>query len=203
MACIALIGVIESLKFFTPICFVKFIIMTKYIKGLFLFTAIAAFAIIGCSKEGPRGYPGPSGVDGQNGLNGVAVISSGWITPTSWTGSSGKWYFNVHSSDLDTAIVEYGMILAYASLVGDSTPSTVRPLPAYLKANFNFLIPTYDTIKFTCDVADTTPPSLKNKFRFIAIPATALAHISLKSASVKDLKSMSYKEVCKLYNIPE
>jgi hypothetical protein len=49
------------------------------------------------------------------------------------------------------------------------------------------------------------PLAAGNKFRFIAIPGTIPA---LKSGtpgyrSKQELKHMSYKEICRLFNIPE
>jgi hypothetical protein len=49
------------------------------------------------------------------------------------------------------------------------------------------------------------PLTTGNKFRFIAIPGNipTLKSASLKNANAAKLRSMSYKDVCKLYNIPE
>jgi hypothetical protein len=49
------------------------------------------------------------------------------------------------------------------------------------------------------------PATAGNKFRFIAIPGTiqALKSTSPGYRSEQELRSMSYKEICKLYNIPE
>lgn len=83
--------------------------------------------------------------------------------------------------------------------------AAVRPLPAYaVGANWNFLIPDYEIIEFTSDMI-SQPVTEGNNFRFIAIPGNTE---SLKSASMgkmneKVLRSMPYKDVCKLFNIPE
>ncbi|MEI6681211.1 MAG: hypothetical protein WCO44_01210 [Bacteroidota bacterium] len=168
-------------------------------RTLFLFAAISALMFAGCGKDGQQG---PQGTPGKN----ATVYYSEWFAPTSWSGTSGDWYFAATAPDLTQGIVESGVVLAYAWLANDNYGgSSVRPLPAYaVGANWSFLIHEYGSIEFTCDML-SAPLTSGNKFRFIAIPGTVTA---LKSAtagakSEKELKSMSYREVCKLYNIPE
>ena len=165
---------------------------------------LAGFALLmlhfsGCKNEGPQG---PAGQDGQN----ATVYYSEWFSPTAWSGTSGDWYFDASAPDLTADVVENGVVLGYVWLDGDVYNSTsVRPLPAFaVGANWSFLISNYKTIEFTSDMT-TQPLTSTNKFRFIAIPGTitALKSASLNTKSVQELKSMSYKDVCKLYNIPE
>jgi hypothetical protein len=165
-------------------------------RTLFLFAAISAFIFAGCNKEGP---PGPAG---QN----ATVYYSEWFSPTTWSGGSADWFFEANAPDLTQEIVENGVVLAYAWLANDVYEgSSVRPLPAHaLGANWSFLIHQYGSIEFTSDMF-ALPLTTGNKFRFIAIPGTIPA---LKSGtpgyrSEQELKSMSYKEICRLYNIPE
>jgi hypothetical protein len=130
------------------------------------------------------------------------VYSSEWITPSAWLGTSGDWYFSVDAPELTADIVEGGVILAYASLIGDIYEAAVRPLPAYaVNANWSFLIPDYEIIEFTSDMI-SQPVTTGNYFRFVAIPGNTEI---LKSASFteQELRNMTYKEVCKLFNIPE
>ena len=132
----------------------------------------------------------------------ATVYYSGWVTPSVWSGESGDWYFSVDDPNLTADIVERGVILAYVSLVGDIYDAAVRPLPAYaVGANWSFLIPDYEIIEFTSDMI-SQPLTAGNYFRFIAIPGNTE---TLKSASFteKKLRNMTYKEVCKLFNIPE
>jgi len=142
--------------------------------------------------------------DEDDGLDTIAYYSE-WITPSVWLGESGDWYFNVDAPDLTADIVERGVILAYVSLDNDIYEAPVRPLPAYaVGANWDFLIPDYEIIEFTSDMI-SQPVTTGNNFRFIAIPGNTE---TLKSASMgkmteKELISMPYKEVCKLFNIPE
>jgi hypothetical protein len=166
---------------------------------LFLFAAISAFIFAGCGKEGPQGPQGPAGQD-------ATVYYSEWFSPSAWSGGSGDWYFEASAPDLTQEIVENGVVLAYAWLADDVYQgSSVRPLPAAaVGANWSFLIHQYGSIEFTCDMF-AMPLTTGNQFRFIAIPGTIQA---LKSGtpgykSEQELKNMSYKEICMLYNIPE
>lgn len=164
--------------------------------------ALSMLIFSGCQKEGKQGPAGLNGLD-------ATVYYSEWFSPTAWQGTSGDWYFDASAPDLTADIVESGVVLGYVWLDGDVySSSSVRPLPAYaVGANWSFLISNYKTIEFTSDMS-AQPLTSTNKFRFIAIPGTIPA---LKSASMttpgtrsaQELKSMSYKDVCKLYNIPE
>jgi hypothetical protein len=160
---------------------------------------LIAFVILGFTSCKDQGEPGPAGLD-------ATVYYSQWITPSAWLGTSGDWYFDVNAPDLKADIVESGVILAYVSLDGDVYESNaVRPLPAYaVGANWDFLIPEYEVIEFTSDMI-SKPLTTGNNFRFIAIPGNVetLKSASIKNKSEQELKSMSYKDVCKLYNIPE
>jgi hypothetical protein len=158
--------------------------------------SVALFLSTGCGKEGP---PGKDGRDGN-----ANVIYSPWYTPNAWNGQTGDWYFDVANAAITEDIVETGVILAYMSVPDDLYPAAVRPLPAYaVGCNWDFLIPDYEQIEFTCD-ALTKPGTANHYFRFVIIPS----NISLKSGnasplSVEELRKMSYLEVCKRFGIPE
>ncbi|MCX6285139.1 MAG: hypothetical protein NTW31_13000 [Bacteroidetes bacterium] len=173
--------------------------MKTRIKTICLLATISFLIITGCQKEGPQG---PAGVNGLN----ATVYYSEWFSPTAWSGGTGDWYFAASAPDLTQDIVEGGVVLAYAWLDGDLyESSSMRPLPAYaVGANWGYLIHEYGSIEFTTDMIGT-PATMTNKFRFIAIPGTIPASKSgiPGNRSTKELRSMSYKQVCKLYNIPE
>jgi hypothetical protein len=164
-----------------------------------LLTVFSAFIFSGCSKEGPQG---PAGINGKD----ATVYYSEWFSPSAWSGNAGDWYFAASAPDLTQDIVEGGVVLAYAWLAGDLYGGTsMRPLPCWaVGANWGFLIHEYGSIEFTCDLT-AMPSTTGNKFRFIAIPGTIHAGKSatVGKKSVEELRSMSYGEVCKLYNIPE
>jgi len=167
--------------------------------NIFLFVAFSVLVFTRCKKDGTQG---PAGMDGQN----ATVYYSEWFTPSAWSGTTGDWYFDANAPDLTENIVENGVVLAYVWLAGDLYDATsVRPLPAYaVGANWSFLIHQYETIEFTCDM-NSIPLITGNKFRFIAIPGTTLTLKSalLKNKSGQELRNMPYKDVCKLFNIPE
>ena len=170
--------------------------MKTKISTIYLFIAFSTLVFTGCKNEGEQG---PAGLD-------ATVYYSQWITPAAWLGTSSDWYFRIDAQDLKADIVESGIILAYVSLDGDVYESnTVRPLPAYaVGANWSFLIPEYKVIEFTSDMI-SKPLTTGNHFRFIAIPGNVetLKSASLKNKSENEMRSMTYKDLCKLYNIPE
>lgn len=170
--------------------------MKAKINTIYLLAAFLALGFTGCSNKGMQGTAGQD----------ATVYYSGWITPSAWSGTTGDWYFDVNAPDITENIVEKGVVLAYVSLAGDLYDATsVRPLPAYaVGANWSFLVHQYGSIEFTCDMT-LKPATTGNNFRFIAIPGTTITLKSalLKNKSVQELRNMSYKDVCKLFNIPE
>lgn len=172
--------------------------MKAKITTIYLFFAFSILVFTGCQNEGT---PGPAGLDGQN----AAVYYSEWFTPSVWSGNSGDWYFDASAPDLTTDVVDNGVILAYVLLAGDIYSNTVRPLPAFaVGANWSFLVYDYGIIQFTCDM-NIAQMETGDSFRFIAIPGTdpTLKSASLKNKSAQELRNMPYKDVCKLFNIPE
>ncbi len=172
--------------------------MKTGIRSIFIVAVLSVMLLSGCNKEGPQGPAGATGKD-------ATVYYSEWFSPVAWAGTSGDWYFEANAPDLTQDIVENGVVLAYAWLDGDLySGSAVRPLPAKaVGANWGFLIYKYGSIEFTTD--QFSIPLTTHKFRFVAIPGTIPAAKSAIQGhmSPQELKSLSYKEVCKLYNIPE
>ena len=167
-------------------------------------------ALIFLVFSGCKGIDGRDGLDGRDGFDGVDgasadIFYSEWLTPAEWSGESGDWYFIVDAPDLTEDIVERGVILAYAWLNGDIYDSNaMRPLPTYaVDANWSFLISEYQTIEFTTDLLSVPLPD--HFFRFIAIPGNieTLKSASRENIPIEELKSMPYKDVCQLFNIPE
>ena len=170
--------------------------MKTKINIIYLLMAVSILVFTGCK-----------GKDGEDGLDGevATVYYSEWITPSAWLGNPEDWYFSVDAPDLTAEIVESGVILAYVSLDDDVYANAMRPLPAYaVGANWSFLIPEYKIIEFTSDMI-SMPFTTGNLFRFIAIPGNieTLKSASLENISEKELRSMPYKDVCRLFNIPE
>ncbi len=167
--------------------------MKTKINIIYLLLAFSILVFNGCNDK-----------DEDDGVD-TKVYYSEWITPSAWLGESGDWYFSVDAPEVTADILEKGVILAYAALDGDIYEAAVRPLPAYaVDSNWDFLIPDYEIIEFTSDMI-AQPVTAGNNFRFITIPgnSTLLKSASMGKMSETELKSMSYKDVCKLFNIPE
>lgn len=175
--------------------------------------AVLAVVISSCEGPmGPEGLPGRDGTNGSNGTNGLdgnaTVYSSLWYTPNDWAGVSADWYFDITNSAISKSVVEGGVILAYASLPNDVYSAAVRPMPCYVNgANWDFLIPDYGKIEFTCD-AKLKPATSNISFRYVVIPAGYTIQATLKAKGLKtitatDLRSMEYSDVCKLLKIAE
>jgi hypothetical protein len=175
--------------------------MKTKIITIYLLLVFSTLIFTRCSNDGAPGPAGQDGIDGKN----ATVYYSEWFSPSDWSGSSGDWYFDANAPDLTENVVENGVILVYVWLAGDLYDATsVRPLPDYaIGANWSFLIHQYGSIEFTSDM--NSKPLTTHKFRFIAIPGTipALKSASIKNKSEEELRSMTYQEVCKLFNIPE
>jgi len=154
-----------------------------------MFTMLAAVALTGCKKE-------------ESNVSDVKY--SDWVNPTEWSGSSGEWYFDVNEPAITQEIIDNGVVLGYTKLIGDDT--NVRPLPANTSSGsvvWNLLIPTVGTIEFTTTISMGNP-SIGNSFRYIIIPGGAsLKSAKLNGYDIKELKNMSYSEVCTLFGIPE
>lgn len=163
------------------------------------FFVLIGFILTGCIKEGPMG---PEGIPGRDGN--ANVYYSNWIEPAKWNGKTGDWYFEVLDNSINRDIVEYGVILAYMSVPGDIYQNAVRPMPAYAKgANWDFLIPDYGSIEFTCDALDV-PATKDHLFRFVLIPSNIqLKSGSLNSTFIKELKAMTYEQACSKLGIPK
>ena len=170
--------------------------MKTRIRIIYLSIGFFTLALTGCMRDEQQG---PAGQD-------ATVYYSEWFSTSAWSGSTGNWYFDATAPDLTQDIVESGVILTYCWLAGDLYDgSTVKPLPAYaVGANWDYLIHSYGSMQITCDMT-ALPSTTGNKFRFIAIPGTitALKSQSFNGKNLNELKDMTYKDVCKLYNIPE
>jgi len=165
----------------------------------FIFVLSFATLLSSCIQDSNVGPQGEPGLDGQ-----VEIYYSQWYTPISWVDGTTDWYFDVTNPYIDEDAVEAGIILAYMSVPGDVYANAVRPMPAYaLGANWDFLIPDYGEIEFTCD-SEFVPGTANHFFRFVVIPSGVQIK-STKSTNLtkEELMKMPYQDVCKLLNIPE
>jgi hypothetical protein len=171
--------------------------MKTNILSKLLVLIFSGLLISSCTQEGAVG---PQGEPGK-----IDVYYSQWYTPNSWDGQAGDWYFDVTSPDINQDVVEGGIILAYMSVPNDIYQNAVRPMPAWaVQANWDFLIPDYGTIEFTCD-SEIAPGTTDHYFRFVIIPSgTQLKSTkAVAGHSKEELMKMPYQDVCKLFGIPE
>lgn len=184
---------------------------------LSLLLIAVAFLAVNCTKEGPEGPAGatgpqgPAGASGATGATGATgpagtanVIYSAWFTSGAWVGSGTTFaYFDKAAPGVTAAIRDNGVILAYARLAGDAT--NIRPLPATTGGGvssilWNFLSTAVGTIRFTVESSAVIAPSATNEFRYVLIPGGVLGG---RGTETIDPRSLSYDEVCALYNIPK
>jgi hypothetical protein len=176
---------------------------------LFALPVLALALLIGCEGEqGPKGDPGEQGEQGIQGVKGdqgdpgtANVIYSEWATldgvwrDTSMFGGSFK-VNHLMAADVTEDIMDNGVVLCYASYA-----SSVTPLP-YTNSSY--------TMSFQLDpgkvLFTTIKPDLTGgvelintmEFRYIIIPGGTAA-----TKAAVDYNSMSYSEVCSMFDIPE
>ena len=175
---------------------------------------------------GPAGPTGPAGGTGATGPQGPAgtanVIYSAWINVASWTtpglnGSNSS--TDLAAPGVTTSIINTGVVLAYAQLVGDA--GVTRPLPTSINFGppnnigiFGYLIPAAGTIRLTLNFSGTTlTPAGGNMFRYVIIPggvaggrginSEKIATINGQTYSESQLKGMSYAQICSLLKIAQ
>ena len=174
---------------------------------------IAVIAIMAsCSKEGPQG---PAGTNGTNGVDGNANVKySDWFTPSPWVATTayGTKDFAYTKTDaaITQSIIDNGVVLVFGKLAGYNPsiwPSTrVSQLPIVVNyVSSGAQIDTWSayltlgtlTIDFKNNNNYYNNISITNQFRYVIIPSSS--HLRLS----KPLQSMTYDEICSLYNIPK
>jgi hypothetical protein len=176
---------------------------------LFALPVLALALLIGCEGEqGPKGDPGEQGEQGIQGVKGdqgdpgtANVIYSEWATldgvwrDTSMFGGTFK-VNHIIAADITQDVMDNGAVLCYAKYAG-----SVTPLP-YSNSSY--------TLAFQLDLekvlVTTIKPDLTGgvelintmEFRYIIIPGGTAA-----TKAAVDFNSMSYSEICSMFNIPE
>ncbi len=170
--------------------------------------AVLVFLLLSCKGErgdpgptGPKGDQGNVGQTGQTGPQGSTgtanVIYSEWFTSGFWLGSFGSWYFDKSAPQVTQAILDRGVVLAYAKLTGLNS-NIVLPLPVTGSPGstyWNFFINGPGSIRFLTDFTST--PSNLNQFRYVIIPGGISGG---RSAAVN---YANYAEVKAYYNLPD
>jgi hypothetical protein len=174
-----------------------------------------------CKKGdiGPQGPAGAQGAQGQQGAQGsqgpagtANVIYSPWFTPGAWAKDTiyGLWGFNYNEAAtgitqqvLDSSVVlTYGKLEGYVSSVWPVGQVSQLPITITYKLggttyndNWSALAtPGNLRVRFTDDQNYYTGISTSHQFRYVIIPGGAASN---------RIAQMSYKEICRKYNIPE
>lgn len=182
--------------------------------------------------QGPAGATGPQGPAGATGAQGPAgtanVVYSSWYTTTaadwgSYDYTAPYWDINYYiqtAPGITQTIIDNGIVLCFMkNWVYDSdgyrtparnTDAVQLPFTAdtYWMDSYDFALPAPGSIRFMYknSLLVTTSPWLATdlagtNLRYIIIPGSVLGGRGVNSAD--QLKSMSYHEICSLFNIPE
>ena len=175
---------------------------------------------LGCSKgsDGPTGPAGAAGATGPTGATGSPnVIFGNWTAIPSWTLETDpngrvQRFTTLAPAQLTQGILDNGVILVY--LKNAFFPGQVFPLPCITTQpdrNFSYMA-SVGTIKafYWLGTAPSSDPGsfTANNFqlRYVLIPGgvlgTAARRVGTTESSLSlRLKSMSYSEVCALFDI--
>lgn len=166
--------------------------------------------VLGC--EGPEGPTGPAGPAGS-----ANVIYSGWYSPEPWVAETifgiAERTFTMTTPALTQEIIDNGVVLVYMRFVGLNP--AINQLPVILAdVDYSFLfraqagsikVVYYNTASPTTDPG---PIPSENLVRYVLIPGGVLDELAAEtgitySRLVESVDSMSYQEVCRLFDIPE
>ncbi|CAF3475428.1 unnamed protein product [Rotaria sp. Silwood2] len=135
----------------------------------------------------------PHGPDGSG--SGGSGSGSGSGSPASLQS------FSILASAINQNILDYGVVLAYAKLAGETVVrslATTNVTSGYVYIwDFNISLGKIQFTETTTNPAGILPISAKNEFRYVVVPANK--HVRLS----KPLKDMTYEEICDMFNIPK
>lgn len=200
-------------------------------KALTLFLLGITFIVVSCSKEGPQGPAGPAGATGATGATGAVgpvgtanVIYSAWYTGT-WQTVASPGPDNGYSIDtfikaapgIIQAIIDNGVVLGFMKGSASSeilTGAQVVELPYHDVVDddhFKFILSTPGSIVHSYQSNYPWPTdqlnSFNHSFRYVIIPGGVpggrYAGIGNTNYSADQLRAMSYRQICSLFNIPE
>lgn len=204
--------------------------MRKY-RLLSLLLLASTILIINCTKEGPEGPPGPAGSQGAPGLTGPTgpqgppgtanVIYSAWATVASIVALTGpiidssfadfgtckRWIRTAPS--LSQGVLDQGLVLSYWK-VGTIIYSTIPyQFPSGAQIFYLGALPQLNKIIYFTSILGTGAgwsPNLGAETRYIIIPGSIAggrsAGVGGTNYTADQLRSMSYEQVCQVFNIP-
>jgi hypothetical protein len=167
---------------------------------IIVFSAVLLISFIGC-KKGKDGPPGTANVK-----------FSPWFTPTTYQKDTifGRWGFNYVKDvpEITQAILDSGTVLVYGKLLGYNQAiwptNQVGLLPitiTYVQGGAQMDVwsstsyPGKLKIRFINDNNIYTSISTQHQFRYVIIPGG----VSIAGRGI----SLSYSDICRMYNIPE
>jgi len=170
-----------------------------------------ALVTFGCAK-GDTGPTGPRGATGS-----ANVIYSDWYSPSTWDAETefgiAQRTYTMTATSLTQEIIDGGVVQVYMRFVG-LNPAIVQ-LPFVIpdvgySMYFRAAAGSIKVVYYNPAARTTTPVILPstNQVRYVLIPGGALAASMQADGStceqeIAGLKSMSYSEVCRKYNVPE
>ncbi|HEX2630885.1 MAG TPA: hypothetical protein VHM26_17840 [Chitinophagaceae bacterium] len=195
--------------------------MRKYSLLSLLLIAIA-FIAIDCTREGPEGPVGPQGPQGPGGTPGTPgapgapgapgtanVIYSSWVTASTWAdttiGGTTSAIYRRTAAGVTQAVIDNGVVLVYAKLASANNSTVQLPytvISATSNQFYNLLYPgAVHVVNSNLNGSNLTGASVNttHQFRYVIIPGGVAGG---RMASTHNLQSMSYDQVCALYNIP-
>jgi hypothetical protein len=169
-----------------------------------------ALVTFGCT--GDTGPAGPRGATGS-----ANVIYSDWYSPSTWDAETefgiAERTYTMTDTSLTQEIIDRGVVQVYMRFMGFNPAIIQLPFVVPDVGYSIYFRAAAGSIKvvYYNPAARTTTPTIippTNQVRYVLIPGGALAASMQANGStceqeIASLKSMSYSEVCRKYNVPE
>lgn len=174
--------------------------------------------------QGPPGSVGPAGPIGPAGPAGSSVIYSAWFSLplAQWADSTTPWLGDISRAikaapGVTQSVIDQGVVLVYINTAAAAAPSSVYPLPfnvpnpvfAGETLQVGYILAPSKIIFYLADLIfpDMTGFGLTTPFRYVIIPGTLaggrMAGGPAIGHNVDELKKMSYRDVQRLFSIPD
>jgi len=176
----------------------------------FLSLLCAGLSMAGC--EGDRGPAGPQGPPGT-----ANVIYSEWFSPPTWDAYNEfgiAWRaYTMNTTLLTQEIVDHGVVLVYMRLIGLSPAIVQLPFVApdvQLSFTFRARAGAVTALYYSLASPTTTPMNVpsQNLVRYVLIPggvvdSTTAARGGTRDEAIAGLKTLSYDDARRLFDLPD